>query len=380
MQHAAEISAGDSSDSKMERAIRQRDYFLQQLTASEQISKTIQSGYKYGVSAAVALKPENVSKTMKYAVAKFRTLTWAQLFVEIFKLGYRLGKGILMLLVFVVMTFFRFVFYLTSPEESKESMDRSPSLAPHAEHLPTHQTTNMPFFQKTHYNVDAFGINIRTDEANGVPPSMSPPNFVDEPTPSNDHAMHSNQAGYSSSDIPEDPRQPNENVPTDESNEDDNLLKPPQATGQRRSPSVYDTQSFASQPMHVSVPSVVQQEDVRLSYYEPKIAEQFAMRSKGSVLNVLARNFKTIEKITLYLAFFINVILLFHRVDIAINNNGPSKPNMREVAEDEDEEDGVDEVMESVYITGMIVPYFSYEITGWLLSQVGSRVFRYGMN
>ena len=34
MQHAAEISSGDG-DSKMERAMKQRDYFLQQTTAGE---------------------------------------------------------------------------------------------------------------------------------------------------------------------------------------------------------------------------------------------------------------------------------------------------------------------------------------------------------
>lgn len=37
---------------------------------------------------------------------------------------------------------------------------------------------------------------------------------------------------------------------------------------------------------------------------------------------MLARNFKTIEKTTLYLAFFINVILLFHRVDIKHTESG----------------------------------------------------------
>jgi hypothetical protein len=42
----------------------------------------------------------------------------------------------------------------------------------------------------------------------------------------------------------------------------------------------------------------------QLAYYEPKIAEQISSRrSRSSLLNVLARNFKTIEKITLYLAF-----------------------------------------------------------------------------
>lgn len=33
MQHAAEISAGDAADSKIERAKKQRDYFLQQTSA-----------------------------------------------------------------------------------------------------------------------------------------------------------------------------------------------------------------------------------------------------------------------------------------------------------------------------------------------------------
>lgn len=33
MQHAAEISAGDVADSKIERAKKQRDYFLQQTSA-----------------------------------------------------------------------------------------------------------------------------------------------------------------------------------------------------------------------------------------------------------------------------------------------------------------------------------------------------------
>ncbi|KHN71435.1 Ryanodine receptor 44F [Toxocara canis] len=35
MQHAAEISSGDAADSKVERAMKQRDYFLQQTSPSE---------------------------------------------------------------------------------------------------------------------------------------------------------------------------------------------------------------------------------------------------------------------------------------------------------------------------------------------------------
>lgn len=351
--------------------MKQRDYFLQQITAGEQISKTIQSGYNYGVSAAIALKPENVSKTVKYAAAKFHTLTWAQIFIEFLKLVFRLGKGIVMFLLFIVMTFFRFIFYLTSPEDSKEDRESVQQLAAHADqHQPIHPVNNMPFFRSTRHGVDAFGMSIRTEEANGVPPSVPPPTFVEEPVP-NGAPAHSNQADYSSQEIPEDPRPPNGNVQSDEFAEDENLLKPPQMAGQqRRSPSVYDTQSFASQPMQLSVPSIQEDERARLSYYEPKIAEQLATRSKGSVLNVLARNFKTIEKITLYLAFFINVILLFHRVDIAINGDN----NRSRETEEEEDEDTVDEVMESIYISGMIVPYFTYEITGWMLAQVSFKV------
>lgn len=368
MQHAAEISAGDSSDSKVERAMKQRDYFLQQITASEQISKTIQSGYNYGVSAAIALKPENVSKTMKYAAAKFRTLTWAQLLIETLKLGYRLGKGIFMFLVFIVLTFFRFIFYLTSPEDiSKEEREHGQPLSAFTEqHHAAPPVNNMAFFRPAHRNVDVFGINIQRDEANGAPPNLSPP-IVEEPTPNGPQA-HPNQGDYSSQEIPEDPKPPsaNGNIPTDEFVDEDNLLKPPQPGQQRRSPSIYDTQSFASQPMQLSVPSVTQQEELRIPFYEPKIAEQMATKSKGSVLNVLARNFKTIEKITLYSAFFINVILLFHRVDIAMSREDGKQGEEKE----DDEEDSVDEIMESVYIAGMIIPYFAYEITGWLLVQV----------
>ena len=63
MQHAAEISSGEGSDSKLERAMRQRDYFLQQTTAGEHISNTLRAGYRYGEKAAEVLRPENVQKS-----------------------------------------------------------------------------------------------------------------------------------------------------------------------------------------------------------------------------------------------------------------------------------------------------------------------------
>ena len=60
MQHAAEISSSEGTDSKLERAMRQRDYFLQQTSAGEHISNTLKAGYKCGLSAFAFFRPEFV--------------------------------------------------------------------------------------------------------------------------------------------------------------------------------------------------------------------------------------------------------------------------------------------------------------------------------
>ncbi|VDN36181.1 unnamed protein product [Cylicostephanus goldi] len=78
MQHAAEISSGDS-DSKVERALKQRDYFLQQTSTREQISETFKSGYRYGVTAASALRPENIKQAIKSLSAKAK---WVFLYFQ----------------------------------------------------------------------------------------------------------------------------------------------------------------------------------------------------------------------------------------------------------------------------------------------------------
>ncbi|KHJ43415.1 EF hand [Trichuris suis] len=49
--------------------------------------------------------------------------------------------------------------------------------------------------------------------------------------------------------------------------------------------------------------------------YEPKIAD-VTPKSRGSIFNVLARNFYVLKYITLALAFLINAILLFYRVSV----------------------------------------------------------------
>lgn len=132
------------------------------------------------------------------------------------------------------------------------------------------------------------------------------------------------------------------------------VLKP--SVVAQQCPSLYETQSFSGTDVHYNqaLSPTVSEYGIN-DYYEPKIAEQIPPRSRGSLLNMLARNFKTIEKTTLYLAFFINVILLFHRIRIS--------DNVTSVNDTDDD-------MESVYISGVILPYTSYEVTGWMLAQL----------
>ncbi|KAE9549703.1 hypothetical protein FO519_007091 [Halicephalobus sp. NKZ332] len=302
MQHAAEISAGEGSDSKMERAIRQRDYFLQQTTAGEQLSKTFKASYQYSVSAATALKPENISKNLKSAVSKFRTLTWGQLIIESFKGFFSLGKGLFFGVYFLIATLLRFGFYLMTPEDEDDLKKQQALPMPTQERQQSHAFHDSPGMYKPHRDIDVFGVHMPSDD---IPPDFGPE--IDIQPPEEEHLANG--------------KIPNGSVPPEE----ENLLKPP-GTTTPKAPSVYDAKSLTSE--NPQVVQIVESEVDPNAFYEPKIAETIASKNKGSIMNVLARNYKTFEKTTLYLAFFINVILLFHRV-----------------------------------------PYFAYEISGWMLSQ-----------
>ncbi|KAK0411652.1 hypothetical protein QR680_005766 [Steinernema hermaphroditum] len=334
MQHAAEISSGDAADSKVERAMKQRDYFLQQTSAGEQISETIKSGYNYGLTAANALKPENLSRTAKFVTSKIRTMTWAQLMVETAKLGYRAGRELCIASLLIVSTVCRFGYFLMTP--GKDEDDSEPQALPMPEHHHSSLYHHDFSYQPTH-DFTAFGVNIHADDIpNGVPPGSPSP-------------------------TPDDP--PGEVPLTRQSSVNRN----PEAAPEKNdpAPSVYESYSQVGsqnvmQMMPASPPG--SQYDPNAAY-EPKIAEIGASKSRGSIMNMLARNFRTIEKSTLYLAFFINVILLFHRVNIT----QPSTTELEPVnTEEEDDEDS----SEVIYITGMTIPYFAYELTGWILAQV----------
>ncbi|PIO64936.1 EF hand, partial [Teladorsagia circumcincta] len=316
MQHAAEISSGDT-DSKMERAIKQRDYFLQQSTAGEQISQTFKSGYKYGVNAASALRPENVKQTFKRISGQVRQMTWMQLLWAITLLLFQCAKTIGYGAYLLLMTLFRFAYFLTLPDRAEDQ--EKPNKTPMFSNQPI-----LPEFHHTHLGLDAFGLAADQLPTANASYTEIPHVITEDYTP------------------PEDTTTPNKTPP--------NIPTPPPSGP--KAPSIYES---IGAPIVMPPPSEVDVHDVS---YEPKIAEQNMGRSRGSVLNVLARNFKTIEKTTLYLAFFINVILLFHRVEI--KHMEPEKPEI------EEDDENANEV---VFITGMVVPYVEYELTGWVLSQ-----------
>ncbi|TKR86989.1 hypothetical protein L596_011474 [Steinernema carpocapsae] len=340
MQHAAEISSGDAADSKVERAMKQRDYFLQQTSAGEQISETIKSGYNYGVNAANALKPENLSKTAKFVAAKIRTMTWAQLMVETAKLGYRVGYELFFASLLILSTICRFGYFLMTP--GKDEDEGEPQALPMPDHLSPHQYHHDQYQYQPSQDFTAFGVNLQGDQVpNGVPPPASP-----QMTPE-DLEKEAHLSRKASMNQP-----PGAEHATSE-------------TEAEPAPSIYEHYSQpGSQNIMAMLPATPpgSQYDPNATY-EPKIAEIGATRSRGSIMNMLARNFRTIEKSTLYLAFFINVILLFHRVNITQS----SSTELEAVnAEEEDEDEG----SEVIYITGMTIPYFAYELTGWILAQI----------
>ncbi|UMM36210.1 hypothetical protein L5515_008471 [Caenorhabditis briggsae] len=330
MQHAAAISSGDS-DTKMERAIKQRDYFLQQTTASDQISETFKSGYNYGISAASALSPQNITTTIKNVTTSVRQMTWTQLLYSIIILIIRAGLAIGWGGYLLLMTIFRFAYFLTTSSEEEEtakndSLKEPPKMMNH-----DHATFSPPIVQEFHHShvgVDAFGVGMNADHLN----VNSLPDFVPPPRPETPETVLSEEEKPLNSE-PQSPTSP---------------------TAASKAPSIYES---------IGAPQMVQlqsEADFQQGQYEPKIAESNSTKTKGSILNMLARNFKTIEKITLYLAFFINVILLFHRVDISHT----------EAAETASEGDDDEDAVESIFITGLQFPYMEYEITGWMLAQV----------
>ncbi|CAO4380202.1 unnamed protein product [Caenorhabditis nigoni] len=330
MQHAAAISSGDS-DTKMERAIKQRDYFLQQTTASDQISETFKSGYNYGISAASALSPQNITTTIKNVTTSVRQMTWPQLLYSIIILIIRAGLAIGWGGYLLLMTIFRFAYFLTTSSEEEETAKNESGKEPPKMMNHDHATFSPPIVQEFHHShvgVDAFGVGMNADHLN----VNSLPDFVPPPRPETPETVLSEEEKPLNSE-PQSPTSP---------------------TAASKAPSIYES---------IGAPQMVQlqsEADFQQGQYEPKIAESNSTKTKGSILNMLARNFKTIEKITLYLAFFVNVILLFHRVEITHT----------EAAEAASEGDDDEDAVESIIITGLQFPHMEYEITGWMLAQV----------
>uniref|UniRef100_A0A914WVK7 EF-hand domain-containing protein n=1 Tax=Plectus sambesii TaxID=2011161 RepID=A0A914WVK7_9BILA len=355
MQHAASISAGDASDSKVERAIKQRDYFLSQ-TAGEQLSNTFKTGYNISVTAVKALEPENVKKSVKSAFGAIRSMTFAQLIWAGCKFVGRTVYNTLWMVFLLLATIFRFFYYLMASKEEEHRSPQALLMPDHGRLYREHSTHGHPSFDlpPTAYasanEFEAFGLHIHTED-----PDVLDPNAPKTPglsrQPSMDQSSHSPQpspAGGLGTPLYGDTLHPSSAA----AGPGISVVPPP-------SPSIYESSSVAGShplPAGVALSPPTSEFDMGAAVYEPKIAEQTASKSKGSVLNVLARNIKTIEKITLGLAFVINVILLAHRVDIGESDTGDAEST--DAGEDEDES------MEQIYITGVYIPYSGYELTG----------------
>uniref|UniRef100_A0A9J2Q110 EF-hand domain-containing protein n=1 Tax=Ascaris lumbricoides TaxID=6252 RepID=A0A9J2Q110_ASCLU len=193
MQHAAEISSGDAADSKVERAMKQRDYFLQQTSPTEQLSQTIKTGYSYGLTAASALRPANVSKSLKSAAAKIRSMTWAQLMFEILKLAFHSGCKLAITLYLIASTIFRFGYFLMTSNRDDEEMEQAALPMPEnsASRFQQQHSTEFPSYrQHSSREYDIFGVHMHTEvdrpppppfatEADHVPsPPTSPPETI----------------------------------------------------------------------------------------------------------------------------------------------------------------------------------------------------------
>lgn len=94
--------------------------------------------------------------------------------------------------------------------------------------------------------------------------------------------------------------------------------------------------------------------------------EEKEKKSGWSPLNYLARNIKWIENGTLFLSFAINMILLFHRIDVE-EVEGSSGELEGENGDGEDPEP-----IENLYITGLSLPlyFFYFTIPGPVLNQI----------
>ncbi|GMS80970.1 hypothetical protein PENTCL1PPCAC_3145, partial [Pristionchus entomophagus] len=280
MQHAAEMSTGEANDSKTERAIKQRDYFLQQTTAGQHLNEAMTHGYEFGKMAANALHPENMSKSIKYFGARFSQMSWGQVVIAIVKVFIQLGYAAGLTLLTLLATLFRFAYYLTSGDEGDQPTEQPALPMPEASSHLHHNSPILPEFHRTtHIDPQPFGMNGKM----------------------NGDAKHEDEATKMEKEVID------EKINEDKEPEAKIRPTPPPT----KPPSMYD--SIAMPVLHAQ--SMVAPFE-QANFYEPKIAETSAGKSKGSIMNLLARNFKMIEYATLICAFIINVILLTHRVDI----------------------------------------------------------------
>lgn len=85
--------------------------------------------------------------------------------------------------------------------------------------------------------------------------------------------------------------------------------------------------------------------------------------------NFLARNMRQLEMATLGLAFLINMILLFHRVNVIEDEDEEDGSGEVDISEEYDGDDDDDEPLEEVFLASLPLPY-GYELSGFWLGKV----------
>ena len=205
------------------------------------------------MNAATALKPENLRQTFKAVTAKVRQMTWLQFFAWIIILLLQVVKLIGYGGYLLLMTIFRFAYFLTMPAKDD---DEKPEL-PQENHHPAYSHPILPEFHHTRVGADVFGLT-----AEHLPPKS------DSPVPP-EHDEHI----------------PNGHIPTiniEHTHDDTSPSSPKTPTppgSDHKAPSIYESIGQAQLQQLPSEP-----ENQIAGIYEPKIAEQNVSRSRGSLM------------------------------------------------------------------------------------------------
>ncbi|KFD64964.1 hypothetical protein M514_11549 [Trichuris suis] len=291
MSHAAEISSEDK-DSRVERAKRQREIFTGQterhdtISPYDIISLVFQKLFFFIHLCYKSCRPSQLVKAKNQLRDSIASMTYGQLFLSVCRISFKLIFMVAWLTYLILSTLLRFIYFMMggSKEDDYVALKSLPE-------PPTSRSLNrqrsfislLPDIEKSDvHKYEAFGLQLSQGTT-----EVEAANLV------TDH--EASKASFSFYIGGSFPAKSKLGSPTDDAQQ------------------AYSDAHFGSE----SQKSFEQDDKVRFqaTAYEPKIAD-VTPKSRGSIFNVLARNFYVLKYITLALAFLINAILLFYRVSV----------------------------------------------------------------